>query len=709
MGDECSGYAVATNLLSGAQIAADRARRGRAPATPMSAFRRRSRGPLIRVDLQNEVLRRVLLFAAMPSGRAATWSGRLVLGLLLAVAMTWPMAGKFNRAARLNFGDGEWSVWNVTWVAHALTTRPTALFQANIFHPDRDTLAYSEANVVTGALGVPFHLATRGNPYATHNGAILTALALAFVFAWAFAETLGASAGSAAAFAVAFTYCPYLFARTAHIQLTMTFGLPLALHAFHRVVDSPTIGRGLWLGMALAIQALACAYFGIFAGLTVALGTLYYAYMRQLWRSRAYIVAIAVGALTSLALVVPFFLPYIRVQKELGFTRLLEDAAMYSADWQAWLASSAWAHRWMLPWLERWNEVLFPGFLLPLLAAAGLWVGLKRNAERRTPNAEDVCSTVDAPDKSDSYEPFGVTGSSSKAERRTPNAEEVCSTVDASDKSGAYGAFGVAQRSSKAEGRMPKADSEVRADLRDREPTAPLSPSRRRETTVFYALVALIAFWASFGPKAGLYTVLYYTIPVFTFLRAPGRFGILVVLALGVLALVALEAWLDRRSRPTKLIAGSLVATALLAEYVTAPIRLEDAAPPPDAHLRLATLPPGPVVELPFWYVRTDYPRHARYMLLSTYHWQPLINGYSDHIPQWFRDEVIRISSFPTAESLQIVVDRHQARYAIFHTRFYDNRSRRRLRERLEQYKDYVRPIISEGDVWLYEIVGVPR
>src|SRR5690606_22122386 len=62
-----------------------------------------------------------------------------------------------------------------------------------------------------------------------------------------------------------------------------------------------------------------------------------------------------------------------------------------------------------------------------------------------------------------------------------------------------------------------------------------------RETTVFYALVGGIAFWASFGPAAHLYTLLYHAIPVFSFLRAPGRFGILVVLAMCVLALVALD------------------------------------------------------------------------------------------------------------------------------------------------------------------------
>jgi hypothetical protein len=196
---------------------------------------------------------------------------------------------------------------------------------------------------------------------------------------------------------------------------------------------------------------------------------------------------------------------------------------------------------------------------------------------------------------------------------------------------------------------------------------------------------------------------------VFTFLRAPGRFGILVVLALGVLALVALQVLLEQRSSRGQLAGGALVALMLAAEYATAPIRLEDAAPAPAAHLRLATMPPGAVVEMPFWYNRGDFPRHARYMLFSTYHWHPLVNGYSDHIPHWFRDDVIRISSLPTAESLQIVVNRHQAKYAIFHTRHYDSRSRQRLLERLEQYKDYVRPILTEGDVWLYEIVGAPR
>src|SRR5690606_27130593 len=82
------------------------------------------------------------------------------------------------------------------------------------------------------------------------------------------------------------------------------------------------------------------------------------------------------AAATSVGAVAPLFLPYLRAQREFGLGRALEAPLTYSAGWQACLAASARAPRWVLPWLERWSEVLFPGFLLTALALAGLVVGL---------------------------------------------------------------------------------------------------------------------------------------------------------------------------------------------------------------------------------------------------------------------------------------------------------------------------------------------
>jgi len=110
----------------------------------------------------------------------------------------------------------------------------------------------------------------------------------------------------------------------------------------------------------------------------------------------------------------------------------------------------------------------------------------------------------------------------------------------------------------------------------------------------------------------------------------------------------------------------------------------------------------------PFWGRPSSFHGHSEYMLESTTHWQPLINGYSDHIPQEFRDHVIALSSFPTRESFQIL-GKIGARYVVFHLNLYDTRSRARLLARLDTYGAFLRPLVREGDVWLFEIVAFPN
>jgi hypothetical protein len=357
----------------------------------------------------------------------------------------------------------------------------------------------------------------------------------------------------------------------------------------------------------------------VFVILMIGLGTPLFALTRGLWRARDYWIAIALAAFVSIALTLPFFLPYVRVQ-EMGFGRTLDDAREYSANGGAWLASSAWAHRWWLPALRGFNEVLFPGLITLALGLAGAaWQLL--------------------------------------AHRRQAPSQE--------------------------------------------------ARTGGRDVAVFYALIGVFAFWSSFGPDAGLYSLFYKTIPFFTFMRAPGRFGILVVLALVVLAAPLLAAMLARMRRP--MLAGAVIALVATAELVGIPLtqyrRTEPISP---IYSTLATLPPAAVVELPYWYQRHEYPRHAYYMLNSTAHWRPLINGYSDHIPPDFRDTALALSSFPSRESFSILQNRG-ARYVVFHLNMFNVRSQVRLNERLAAYQQYLRLLMTDGHLQLYEIVSYPN
>lgn len=546
------------------------------------------------------------------SGREA--ASLTLLAVLLSVYFTWPMAARLGGVGRLELGDGQFSVWNVAWVAHALTTPGVNLFDANIFHPHPGTLAYSEPNLGAGALAVPAWLLT-GNPYAAHNSAVLIALALSVIGMYLLVRHLTGSPEASLVAAIVFAYCPFFFARTAHIQLMMMAPLPYALLAFHRFADRTTWQRAIVLGLALGIQAQFCSYYGVLAGLLVGLGVLVFACEGGRWRQPAWWALAVLAAVVSGLTVLPVLPRYLELQAETGFGRPLEESIRYSADWRAYFASSALAHRWMLPYLGRWNEVLFPGFTALALGSAGLVVSVRRQA------------------------------------------------------SGAV---------------------------------APLG----RTTTIFYVLIFVLTLWSSFGPDAGLYSLLYHTVPVFSLLRAPARFGLAVTFALAVFVGAAITMLLARASTARRRWVAGGIALFAVAELTT-PIPFLPARDVPRAYKVLAAAERGAVVEFPFFHGPQDRFRHTLYMLGSTAHWQPLINGYSDFIPANFVEGAPLLQEFPNPEGFAWLRERG-ARYAVFHLGLYDGPSEAALLERIAKYSDHLRPRYVLGTVLLYEIVDWP-
>jgi len=227
---------------------------------------------------------------------------------------------------------------------------------------------------------------------------------------------------------------------------------------------------------------------------------------------------------------------------------------------------------------------------------------------------------------------------------------------------------------------------------------------RRGEIVVLYGGAAILAFWASFGPVAGLYTVLYTTVPLFSWMRAPARFGLLVDFGLAVLAGGGLAVLFARHRRPNLIFA--ILAVAVVAE-LWVPFSWPKALPVEPAYRVLASQPFGPLIEMPFFERRMFYPRHAGYMLASTSHWMPLVNGYSDYFPPEFRGKASVLSPFPLPEAFRLL-EREHVRYAMFHLNAYDEKTRNALRLRLDEFAPYLRPLYADTDVRLYEIIGSP-
>ena len=313
----------------------------------------------------------------------------LAVGAVLTVVLTYPLAFKMGSVGRVDNGDGQFSIWNVAWVARTLVADPIHVFDANIFYPHRWTLAYSESNLGAGALAVPAYWATR-NPYFAHNVVVLLAFLLAATGTYYLVRYLTGDRRAATVSAIGFAFCPHMFAHLAQIQALMTAGLPFSMLAFHRLADRPSTGRGVVLGLAMAAQAICSGYYGVFVILVVGFAVFVVAMTRDLWTDRRYWTAIAIGALVAMVVVGPLFVPYVMLQRTTGFRRSLEEAIPFSANWSSYLASSSYAHGWMLGYLPRWTEVNFPGFAATGLGAAGIW--LARSARSAPLSSSDRCS-----------------------------------------------------------------------------------------------------------------------------------------------------------------------------------------------------------------------------------------------------------------------------------------------------------------------------
>jgi len=204
-------------------------------------------------------------------------------------------------------------------------------------------------------------------------------------------------------------------------------------------------------------------------------------------------------------------------------------------------------------------------------------------------------------------------------------------------------------------------------------------PTRRQ---IVYLLLLAVAFEISLGYSGYLYPLLHNAVPLFSGLRAMARLGIFVVMALGALAAFGYAAVVEGRSVMVRRLVCVALAGIMLAEYATSVTLAEFPNGPAPVYRILAHQPRGVVAELPApdsGHLPGNDPER---MYMSTFHWFPLVNGYSGHYPVSYLIRLDRLREFPDERSLR-ALDVDGVRYVIVHEASYSSAELEAIRSAL--------------------------
>ena len=328
-----------------------------------------------------ESLRRIFLATgeplAAPTRPASLKMHALVIAGFLALACVMMFEQVTHLRSVTDLGDPLLSLWRLDWVAYQLRTDPRHLFEANIFHPEPRTLAYSDAMLVPSMLAAPW-LWLGADVAIVHSLLLLSASVFSGVTMFWLVRALGRGLEAAVVAGVVFAFYPLRWPFHAHLELETTVWMPLAMLGLHRMMQSGRIRDGLATGLALALQTLSSFYYGLFLSLNLFVVAVVVTLATK-GRIRPAAGPIVAGALLAAVVVGPATIPYFENRSTVG-ERDLASAAQFSSKPRDYV-SAHWRSRLYGKVLTGDGRLeLFPGIVPTALAVAGLWLPLSPGA-----------------------------------------------------------------------------------------------------------------------------------------------------------------------------------------------------------------------------------------------------------------------------------------------------------------------------------------
>ena len=302
----------------------------------------------------------------------------------VALALLWPLPLRLSRdMAGEPFGDPILNAWILGWGADRLAAGLQGFWNAPIFYPYSDTLAWSEHLLGITVFVAPVYWLTQ-NVVLTHNVAMVGSIVLAGVGVYLLVIELTGSRWAGWIAGLAFACLPYRSAHITHLQILFAGWMPVALYGLHRFVRDGSRRGLICLAGGYVATALSNGYYLFYfsPALIIAAAWLLIRQARQGERLRSRLVGLTIAACLVVAAIMPVAAAYLRVRDTLGFSRQRNDMIHFAARPVDYLkVSRATVWHGVLPEADGERE-LFPGLTLTALAIAGTVAGRRRSDVR---------------------------------------------------------------------------------------------------------------------------------------------------------------------------------------------------------------------------------------------------------------------------------------------------------------------------------------
>jgi hypothetical protein len=290
--------------------------------------------------------------------------------LMLVLVMSWPLVTDLVGSAPFGQPDGRLNGWILAWDAHALFRNPAELFQAPVFHPLPDTLAFSEHLLLPSVLTAPFQ--ALGGPALAYNVALLLGYALSGLAVQLLIRRLTRDSLAAFLGGALFATGIHRWINMAHLHVQLTLFLPLLLLALDRFWERRTWARALAVGLCLALQGATSVNLALVSAVVVGVVAALFAAAGLRGRE---LVRLGLGLAAGALVLVPLIQPYLRMRAFQGEEFTLDYVAGFAATPESYAASAAplyaaISRRELDP--ERVRAPLFPGLVTLALGLVGL-------------------------------------------------------------------------------------------------------------------------------------------------------------------------------------------------------------------------------------------------------------------------------------------------------------------------------------------------